>query len=155
MPSALGSDSIVGLGVGVLSAVGVDRTIGVMNGMGLRSISRGSLRPCIGQLSPTQIFGVLEGMLAALDELQAHGNRFLVAGRLDDDGLFHELPELTLPPGYEALFEAIPEFRDGNTILLRVRARPLREPRAPARRDSPTRSDCAYAAWRCCPSGPW
>ena len=47
-------------------------------------------------------------MLAALDELQAHGNRFLVAGRLDDDGLFHELPELTLPPGYEALFEAIP-----------------------------------------------
>lgn len=26
----------------------------------------------------------------------------------------------------QALFEAIPEFRDGNTILLRVRARPLR-----------------------------
>jgi len=47
-------------------------------------------------------------MLAALDELRARGNRFLVAGRLDDDGLFHELPELALPPGYETLFEAIP-----------------------------------------------
>jgi hypothetical protein len=47
-------------------------------------------------------------MLAALDELRARGNRFLVAGRLDDDGEFHELPELTLPAGYEALFEAIP-----------------------------------------------
>jgi len=47
-------------------------------------------------------------MLAALDELRARGNRFLVAGRLDDDGLFHELPELNLPAGYETLFEAIP-----------------------------------------------
>jgi hypothetical protein len=47
-------------------------------------------------------------MLAALDELRQRGNRFLVAGRLDDDGLFHELPELALPPGYEALFEPIP-----------------------------------------------
>ena len=48
------------------------------------------------------------GMLAALDELRARGNRFLVAGRLDDNGLFHELPELNLPAGYETLFEAIP-----------------------------------------------
>ena len=47
-------------------------------------------------------------MLVALDELRQRGNRFLVAGRLDDDGLFHELPELALPAGYEALFEAIP-----------------------------------------------
>ena len=47
-------------------------------------------------------------MLAALDELRQRGNRFLVAGRLDDDGLFHELPELALPVGYETLFEAIP-----------------------------------------------
>ena len=47
-------------------------------------------------------------MLAALDELRARGNRFLVAGRLDDNGLFHELPELNLPTGYETLFEAIP-----------------------------------------------
>ena len=47
-------------------------------------------------------------MLAALDELRARGNRFLVAGRLDDNGLFHGLPELNLPTGYETLFEAIP-----------------------------------------------
>ncbi len=47
-------------------------------------------------------------VLAALDELRQRGNRFLVAGRLDDDGLFHELPELALPAGYETLFEAIP-----------------------------------------------
>jgi len=43
-----------------------------------------------------------------VDELRRRGNRFLVAGRLDDDGLFHELPELALPAGYETLFEAIP-----------------------------------------------
>jgi hypothetical protein len=47
-------------------------------------------------------------MLAALAEIGDYGSRFLVAGRLDDDGLFHELPELSLPAGYESLFEAIP-----------------------------------------------
>ena len=47
-------------------------------------------------------------MLAALAEIGDRGNRFLVAGRLDDDRLFHELPELVLPAGYETLFQAIP-----------------------------------------------
>ena len=47
-------------------------------------------------------------MLAALAEIDDRGNRFLVAGRLDDDGLFHELPELVLPAGFETLFQAIP-----------------------------------------------
>ncbi len=59
-------------------------------------------------IQPRYYGGSEAGMLAALDELRRRGNRFLVAGRLDDDGLFHELPELALPAGYETLFEAIP-----------------------------------------------
>ena len=47
-------------------------------------------------------------MLAALDELQARGNRFLVAGRVGDDGRFKELGDLALPAGYADLFTAIP-----------------------------------------------
>jgi len=59
-------------------------------------------------VQPRYYGGSEAGLLAALDELRRRGNRFLVAGRLDDDGLFHELPELALPAGYEMLFEAIP-----------------------------------------------
>ncbi len=59
-------------------------------------------------IQPRYYGGSEAGLRAALDELRDRGNRFLVAGRLDDDGLFHELPELALPAGYEGLFAAIP-----------------------------------------------
>jgi len=47
-------------------------------------------------------------MLAALDELRARGSRFLVAGRVGDDGGFRELGDLAIPAGYADLFTAIP-----------------------------------------------
>jgi serine/threonine protein kinase len=36
-------------------------------------LPRGSLRPCVGDLSQVQVFGVLEGMLAALAHAEQHG----------------------------------------------------------------------------------
>jgi hypothetical protein len=47
-------------------------------------------------------------MLAALAEMRDRGNRFLVAGREGDDGVFHELGELAIAEGFAGLFEAIP-----------------------------------------------
>jgi hypothetical protein len=47
-------------------------------------------------------------MLAALAEMRGRGNRFLVAGREGDDGIFHQLAELAIPGGFAGLFEAIP-----------------------------------------------
>lgn len=47
-------------------------------------------------------------MLAALAEMRDRGNRFLVAGREGDDGLFHELDELAIPEGFSGLFTAVP-----------------------------------------------
>ena len=47
-------------------------------------------------------------MLAALDELKARGNRFLVAGRVDSDGRFSELGDLEILGDYDDLFAAIP-----------------------------------------------
>src|SRR3954469_2369035 len=36
-------------------------------------LPRGSLRECVGELAPEQVFGVLEGMLAALAHAEHHG----------------------------------------------------------------------------------
>jgi hypothetical protein len=47
-------------------------------------------------------------MLAALDEIRTAGCRFLVAGRLQADR-FLTLQDLSLPVGYQDLFEEIPE----------------------------------------------
>ena len=49
-----------------------------------------------------------QAMLAALEELRARGNRFLVAGRVDGEGRFSELGDLEIPAGYGDLFTAIP-----------------------------------------------
>jgi hypothetical protein len=56
------------------------------------------------------------GMLAALAEIRAQGCSFLVAGREDDDGEFHILSDLTLPPGTADLFTPIPERQFRNDI---------------------------------------
>jgi len=44
---------------------------------------------------------------SALASIAEHGCRFLVAGRIDDDG-FHELSSLDLPSESAGLFDAIP-----------------------------------------------
>lgn len=47
-------------------------------------------------------------MLAALDEIRASGSRFLVAGRVDKQGIFRDAAELLAPDGYADLFQPIP-----------------------------------------------
>ena len=49
-------------------------------------------------------------MLTALAEIWARGCRFLVAGR-QVDGTFRTLDEVTIPDGFQPLFQAIPEER--------------------------------------------
>lgn len=50
-------------------------------------------------------------MLFALKQIESQDCQFLVAGRLGDDGKFHEGSELVVPDGYQHLFEVIPEKR--------------------------------------------
>lgn len=45
---------------------------------------------------------------AALDELRAHGCRFLVAGRVAAHGTFLGLDDLSVPPAQRTLFDALP-----------------------------------------------
>ncbi len=47
-------------------------------------------------------------MLAALAEMRRRGNRFLVAGREGDDGVFRSLEDLAIPEGFGEMFTAIP-----------------------------------------------
>ena len=53
-------------------------------------------------------------MLSALSEILDLGCRFLVAGRTGKDGVYLSADRLVPPPGYEALFESIPDemFRE-------------------------------------------
>ena len=56
-------------------------------------------------------YGDDEGaMLSALSSIRSVGCRFLVAGRAQQ-GVFHTLANVGIPPGYDDLFEAIPESR--------------------------------------------
>jgi nicotinic acid mononucleotide adenylyltransferase len=50
-------------------------------------------------------------MLAALSEIREHGCSFLVAGRLDRQGDFHEAHELVIPEALQDLFQALPHDR--------------------------------------------
>lgn len=50
-----------------------------------------------------------EKMMAALAEIEALGCHFLVAGRLDQNGVFHNLADVAVPARFAALFTAIPE----------------------------------------------
>lgn len=62
-------------------------------------------------------------MLAALTEIEALGCRFLVAGRLDDQGTFRGLADVDMPARFASLFTAIPEtlFRsDVSSTILRT-----------------------------------
>ena len=56
-------------------------------------------------------YGDNEGaMLSALSNIRAVGCRFLVAGRTQQ-GVFHTLADIAIPPGFNDLFETIPESR--------------------------------------------
>ncbi len=65
-----------------------------------------------------------EGMLAALAEIERQGCRFLVAGRVDQQGVFKEASEVRPPAPFQGLFEPIPQeaFRhDVSSSILRER----------------------------------
>lgn len=53
----------------------------------------------------------LEMRDAALQELSELSCSFLVAGRVDNDGIFHDYTELPIPDGYGHLFQGIPDSR--------------------------------------------
>jgi hypothetical protein len=66
------------------------------------------------------------GVAAALHQVDEHKCRFLVAGRLAEDGRFQEAGDLAVPEGYRHLFQAIPgeRFRhDISSTLLRAHGR--------------------------------
>lgn len=52
-----------------------------------------------------------EKVREALDEIRRRGCSFLVAGRTGDDGQFYPAPSLTIPPGFEPLFQPLTGFR--------------------------------------------
>ncbi|MEZ4726431.1 MAG: hypothetical protein R3E79_04785 [Caldilineaceae bacterium] len=73
--------------------------------------------------APRYYHDSVEEMLAALAEIEALGCRFLVAGRLDHQGVFRSLADVAMPARFASLFTAIPEtlFRsDVSSTLLRT-----------------------------------
>lgn len=60
-------------------------------------------------IAPRYYEDSVEKMMAALAEIEALGCHFLVAGRLDQNGLFRSLADVALPARFAALFTAIPE----------------------------------------------
>ncbi|MGH2537537.1 MAG: hypothetical protein ACRDHL_09105 [Candidatus Promineifilaceae bacterium] len=77
-------------------------------------------------LAPRYYGGSLAQMRAALAELAELGCSFLVAGREDDEGVFHEAASLPAPPGPASLFAPIPSHlfrRDISSTELRAGGR--------------------------------
>ena len=65
-----------------------------------------------------------ENMESALREIQSQGCKFLVAGRVGDDGIFHDMAALQIPVDFHDLFQGIPanKFRkDISSSELRAR----------------------------------
>lgn len=52
----------------------------------------------------------VEKMMTGLAEIEALGCRFLVAGRLDEQGIFRSLADVEMPAQFAHLFTAIPEM---------------------------------------------
>ncbi|MFN2222603.1 MAG: hypothetical protein ACK2UH_08635, partial [Candidatus Promineifilaceae bacterium] len=50
-------------------------------------------------------------MVAALTEIRERGCNFLVAGRQDEHGQFHEADELNIPAALQDLFHTLPDDR--------------------------------------------
>lgn len=62
-------------------------------------------------------------MLTALSEINEYGCRFLVAGRVDDNGRFQQAQHLNIPDGYHHLFQALPFRKDISSTELRTSGR--------------------------------
>ena len=62
-------------------------------------------------LQPRYYGNSRQKMMDALSEIRDRGCRFLVAGRIDDRGKFHDSTELPVPEAFKGLFEAIPASR--------------------------------------------
>jgi hypothetical protein len=65
-----------------------------------------------------------ENMESALREIQQQGCQFLVAGRIGDDGVFHDMASLQIPADFHNLFQSLPanKFRkDISSTELRAR----------------------------------
>lgn len=65
-------------------------------------------------LMPKYYQGSLENMNVALSEVRSHACRFLVAGRMGNDGVFDSATDLIVPDQFSDLFEPIPDdlFRE-------------------------------------------
>ena len=59
-------------------------------------------------LQPRYYQDSYDNMLAALARIREQGCRFLVAGRVDDDGAFRDITDLDIPDGFADLFQPIP-----------------------------------------------
>ncbi len=59
-------------------------------------------------LHPRYYSASVEELEKALDEIRDQGCRFLVAGRMGDDGIFRRAQDLTVHKRYSGLFERIP-----------------------------------------------
>ena len=69
-------------------------------------------------------------LVKALGEIQRHGCRFLVLGRVGDDGAFLQLEDMQdrIPVGMDGLFVSVPDFRmDISSTELRAKAAARRE----------------------------
>jgi hypothetical protein len=78
-------------------------------------------------LEPRYYDGSRAAVAAALRQIEERGCRFLVAGRLTDDGRFHEADDLPVPEQFRHLFQAIPGSRfrhDISSTFLRAHGRP-------------------------------
>lgn len=74
-------------------------------------------------LMPRYYHNSYQNMLDALEEIRDLGCSFLVAGRTDKRGLFHDCRDLSIPAGFETLFRGIPaeKFRkDISSTYLRA-----------------------------------
>ena len=60
------------------------------------------------RLLEPRYYGGQGAMLRALAEMGSSGCRFLVAGRTEG-GVFRTLADVPVPPGFEDLFQALPE----------------------------------------------
>jgi hypothetical protein len=60
-------------------------------------------------LHPRYYQNSYENMLSALTEIRERGCRFLVAGRIDRNGTFRHLTDLSIPPSFRNLFLGIPD----------------------------------------------
>lgn len=62
-------------------------------------------------LQPRYYDNSQDNLLAALAEIRDLGGRFLVAGRVDEHGVFQDIDDLNIPPAFTDLFQGIPEER--------------------------------------------